>query len=138
MRIWTSKSFFMVDAKPRELIVLYKYRCLHRVSYIPDALSSGDERPLKKKDILKNTGNLLRIRQHIYLQEENLIDPPEMFWSNASLESKLLFGIGRNAWYARGALTNASISYSLVQGNGPRPRHRSSNAQSENKGRLQS
>lgn len=41
---------------------------------------------MKKKDILKNTGNLLRIRQHIYLQEENLIDPPEMFWSNASLE----------------------------------------------------
>lgn len=57
-----------------------------RVSYIPNALSAGDEGPLKKKDILKNTGNLLRIRQHIYLQEENLIDPPEMFWSNASLE----------------------------------------------------
>jgi hypothetical protein len=70
--------------------------CISRVSYIPNALSSGDEGPLKKKDILKNTGNLLRIRQHIYLQEENLIDPPEMFWANASLESKPCGGCTRS------------------------------------------
>lgn len=80
MRIWTSEILYL------RLDVLLLIG-VSRVSYIPNALSSGDEGPLKKKDILKNTGNLLRIRQHIYLQEENLIDPPEMFWSNASLES---------------------------------------------------
>ena len=57
------------------------------MEHIPSILASGSEGALKKKDIIRNTGNLLRIRQYLYLNDENLIDMPEMFWSSPELES---------------------------------------------------
>ena len=57
-----------------------------RVQEIPAALTSGSSEPLKRKDIIKNTGHLLRLRQYLNLNEENLLDPPEMFWTNAGYE----------------------------------------------------
>lgn len=61
---------------------------MDEVSSVPAALSSGSDAPLHKRDIVRNTGNLLLIRQGLNLNEQNLIDPPEMFWSNAPLEGE--------------------------------------------------
>lgn len=57
-----------------------------RVEHIPAILAQGSEGPLKKKDIVRITGQLLKIRQYLYLNDENLIDMPEMFWSSPELE----------------------------------------------------
>ena len=60
---------------------------IHRVSSIPTALSIGSSAHLKKRDIVRNTGNLLLIRQYLNLKDENLIDVPEMFWDQPALET---------------------------------------------------
>lgn len=59
---------------------------MDEVEHIPAILAQGSEGPLRKKDIVRITGNLLKIRQYLYLNDENLIDMPEMFWSSPELE----------------------------------------------------
>ena len=63
-------------------------RGTYRVEHIPAILAQGSEGPLRKKDIVRITGNLLKIRQYLYLNDENLIDMPEMFWSSPELEGR--------------------------------------------------
>jgi uncharacterized Rmd1/YagE family protein len=54
---------------------------------IPDQLMAGSEAPVKKRDIIRRLGELLKFRQHLNLNEANLLDSPELFWTNPSLES---------------------------------------------------
>ncbi|GAA98359.1 hypothetical protein E5Q_05045 [Mixia osmundae IAM 14324] len=59
---------------------------LEGLSNIPDLLAKGSEAPIKKKEIVKSFGFLLRMRQKLNLNEENLLDPPDFLWSSPALE----------------------------------------------------
>jgi len=56
---------------------------------VPSLLISNSNTPLDRKLIQRNTGRLLLIRQYLNLNtgdSENLMDPPEFFWSHAKIE----------------------------------------------------
>ncbi|KAH8921050.1 hypothetical protein BT69DRAFT_1321038 [Atractiella rhizophila] len=59
---------------------------LESVADIPDALIRGSEAPTKKGVLVKRYGRLLKLRQRLELNEENLLDSPEYFWEYPVLE----------------------------------------------------
>ncbi|KAL7009599.1 hypothetical protein EMMF5_000506 [Cystobasidiomycetes sp. EMM_F5] len=59
---------------------------MDRVKEVPAQLVLGSSRSLKRKTIIQNTGRFLQLRQYINLNEENLLDPPEMFWAHSGFE----------------------------------------------------
>lgn len=59
---------------------------MERVEHIPALLMRGSSRPLKRKIIIADTARFLQLRQYLNLDEENLLDPPDMFWAHSGFE----------------------------------------------------
>jgi uncharacterized Rmd1/YagE family protein len=56
------------------------------IASLPDSLMKGSEAPLKKEEIVKRFGQLVKFREGLYLDEENLLDQPEFLWGEPKLE----------------------------------------------------
>lgn len=61
-------------------------RTLELTSHIPKELASSGELHLKRREALKLTGRLFKLRVDVNLTS-NVLDTPELFWSEASLKA---------------------------------------------------
>ena len=61
-------------------------RTLELTSHIPKELASSGELKLKRREALKLTGRLFKLRVDVNLTS-NVLDTPELFWSEASLKA---------------------------------------------------
>jgi uncharacterized Rmd1/YagE family protein len=77
---------------------------LSSVSKLPHTLSSTGKPGLNRTEIIKKMGLLLRFRQRIFLNPQNFTDMPEIYWSEAVLESM-------SKWWITLVLTKPSVGY---------------------------
>jgi uncharacterized Rmd1/YagE family protein len=61
-------------------------RTLELTSHIPKELASSGELKLKRREALRLTGRIFKLRVDVNLTS-NLLDTPELFWSEASLKA---------------------------------------------------
>lgn len=61
-------------------------RTLELTSHIPKELASSGELRLKRREALRLTGRLFKLRVDVNLTS-NVLDTPELFWSEATLQA---------------------------------------------------
>jgi uncharacterized Rmd1/YagE family protein len=59
---------------------------LEEVASFPGRLEIEGKAPLKRKDVIRKMGFLLKLRQRANLDSENFLDDPEMYWENWKVE----------------------------------------------------
>lgn len=64
---------------------------LQSVSLLPYSLSKTGRPSLKRNELIKKLGELLRFRQLANLNRQNFVDTPDIYWTERSLEGILLF-----------------------------------------------
>ncbi|PWN52063.1 hypothetical protein IE53DRAFT_385536 [Violaceomyces palustris] len=61
-------------------------RFLSSVASIPEQLEKAGKVPLRRKEVIKQMGTLLTLRQKANLDKDNFFDEPEVYWENAKME----------------------------------------------------
>ncbi|PVG04432.1 putative RMD1-protein required for meiotic division [Serendipita vermifera] len=86
---------------------------LSSASRLPDSLASTGKPGLKRTEIIKKMGLLLKFRQRIFLNPQNFTDMPEVYWSEPTLEKYFQEMSDALDIKSRTQLVNAKITYAV-------------------------
>jgi uncharacterized Rmd1/YagE family protein len=84
---------------------------LSSVSDLPDNLSKYGEPMLKRRELIKKLGDLMKFRQGINLNRENYADTPDFYWAEPVLEGYFNAISDALEIKARTASLNSKITY---------------------------